>query len=74
MLGAVVPTGGPGSGMRGARCGMGVRATGPGRRGAPPGMEAARAPAGRAGSLGMARAVTGRCSGAALGVRPEEAR
>ena len=83
MLGADVPTCGPGRFMRGAPCGIGARAAGPGMRGAPPGIGAARGTAGVAradGSLGAAgaragvagifgtpRAATGRASGAAFG-------
>jgi hypothetical protein len=64
MLGAEVPTCGPGSGILGAACASGVRAGGPGMRGAPPGMGM---PPGmviaRAGALGMACL----CSGCRLG-------
>jgi hypothetical protein len=69
MLGADVPTCGPGSGMRGAVWGMGWRAIGPGRRGAPPGMAGWRAMRGAAavGIFGTPRALTGRASGADRG-------
>src|SRR5215469_6426382 len=90
MLGAEVPTCGPGSAILGAVWRIGARATGPGSRGAPPGIAAGRGMAGPRGTEGVARAdgvlavvargmagargMTGRASGAARGTRTLDAR